>query len=536
MSNFKVGDSVIVTDNTIDPTTGLSYAGWQGRVFAIQEDGNIVVDWDSQTLEAMPQHIIDNAIANNDFFFIRTVASHHLQATKARDKKKDVDSTLATIYAAYGIEYKSEFEEQVESILTGLPIIINVDDYDDDDLERFDLEQFFIEQKIPQNEQAHVTQALAQGLETYYEYIYGYAKYGREPEWLIAERMYVPFIFGFGTNAVVRHKKISEPTKLKIVDYTFSIADPLADQGLPYGLMQLCSYLAQIGSLNVALLTFVAINLQMDDGFRRQAWADSLTKKDVMPLFKWLFAQELADDQLLWWIDYFARALETTSSVGRPLIKFVLEGERLSAETKRTLCWDWLADKKQIGTPPLKWQILQAQANGDKPLLKQLLTQANAPQEAIDQMLLAFDEMENAQTDIEEFFMMSPLLGFQDSGFSVRFIPRYAKRLAIPTLIKCGEDAWSVCDLFLRKHEHDYENAALQQGVADAIQQYSDQLSAEQIKILIERGLKIGQVPVRKQFYKLSTQFYGTHYLQNSLTDNAASLRKWGKKEMAKHQ
>lgn len=424
-------------------------------------------------------------------------------------------------------------ESLIESLITNMPDEF----FDDIEIETFDIQQFFVDLEIPQTEYRFIEKAFGRGLGDYYNHIYGYDKYGKEPEFLIAERMYVPFIFGYGTVHILANKRISKLTKNKIIAYTMRMTDPMIDNGIPYGLMTICSYLVQNNELTLDQLTFVAITMQMEAAGRRSIWGHEVDRAQMTTIVEWLMQQELPTDQLLWWLDYFVMGLESVAPVGRPVVQRILDGDELSAEGKLNLCWHWLHEGDNIGTPPLKWQILHAQANKDKARLQQLLQSAETPADESAEMLATVDKMiqlEEEQDHIGEFFTALPTMGFEDHPMSYRFVPTFAKRLAIPALIDNGEDAWSVCDMFLRKHERDYYNTPLQQGAGDALAKHHGQLTSDQIKTLIERGLEIGQVPVRKQFYKLSTEFFGIEYLQKSLDDNAASIRKWGAKALAK--
>jgi uncharacterized RDD family membrane protein YckC len=61
-NSFKVGDSVVVANNTKEPDLGIDIGGWQGRISEIYEKQNFVcVEWDSVSLRNAP-----------DSFFIKS--------------------------------------------------------------------------------------------------------------------------------------------------------------------------------------------------------------------------------------------------------------------------------------------------------------------------------------------------------------------------------------------------------------------------------------------------------------------------------
>ncbi|MCW5212614.1 hypothetical protein VU04_06860 [Desulfobulbus sp. TB] len=56
--NFQINDSVVVKAGVKEPDTGMDLGGWQGRVTKIEKDNLLCIDWDSLTLNNIPDSYI----------------------------------------------------------------------------------------------------------------------------------------------------------------------------------------------------------------------------------------------------------------------------------------------------------------------------------------------------------------------------------------------------------------------------------------------------------------------------------------------
>ena len=57
--NWAIGESVVVKPDVTDPDTGRDIGGWQGRISAIPDEGEVLtIRWDRLTLRSMPQALL----------------------------------------------------------------------------------------------------------------------------------------------------------------------------------------------------------------------------------------------------------------------------------------------------------------------------------------------------------------------------------------------------------------------------------------------------------------------------------------------
>ena len=226
-------------------------------------------------------------------------------------------------------------------------------------IEVFDLDQFYKNLRIAPNEQPAVTVCFETGLEGYYQHIYGYSKYGKRPGWLIEERMYEPYIFGFGAVEVLRHDSLSLETRLKVVQYAIGAVDVTAEYGIPHGLPVMASFLAAAGKLDPT--TFRSLMIAANFG---EAMFHDWQLDEVQRLFKWLITRtDMPEEERLWWLWHVCVNCEQ-SAMARLLAESLLTHRGLSSENKRALCRAWLNDAS-AGAPPAQWEAVQALLGGD---------------------------------------------------------------------------------------------------------------------------------------------------------------------------
>lgn len=533
MEKFKVGDSVQVRAGVKDLEFHVEIGGWQGRVTDIYTEDNLVdIAWDSQTLLQMPKELLDNCFREGYAIEGFTLPFDEVESAKPRDKEKDVLNALVEIYGRYGLEYQSEMESLVLSManLAGL-FEDEDDDWDDEEpVQTFDIDQFFADLKIESaKEQARIRSCFAQGLEVYYENLYGYRKYGRKPEHLINERMGEPYIFGFGMVEVLRAKRgIKETSKLAICQYTLQTAVPEDEYGVPHGLIVLASYLAETGYL---VADIFRATMQLTNLLRHWIWPWQI--EEAIPLSNWLIAQEaIPNQEKLFWLWHLSMQLNDQYHFGKKLVMHWLEHPNLPNDVKKELVQGWLDNVKHLGTPPAPWRLVMAQVAGDLAAAEQALKEMGASRREIKEVKKLIEEEADDQDLVSRLFSHDPLFNF-DPSFGYLYVPDWLRRIAVLQLAKLGEDAWETAVLYLDS-SREYGSEAINKGVADILSEYADAIPPDELRELIEKGIQIPQVPTRKVFYQLSTRFYGTELLEKTATDNAASIRNWGVKELKK--
>jgi len=96
--NWAIGESIVVKPGVTDPDTGRDLGGWQGRISAILDEGEIVtIQWDSLTLKSMlPAHIAwceEEGLSWSEM----NLAPEEVEPAAARDTQDDVAATIAGI-------------------------------------------------------------------------------------------------------------------------------------------------------------------------------------------------------------------------------------------------------------------------------------------------------------------------------------------------------------------------------------------------------------------------------------------------------
>ena len=533
MSELKVGDSVRVKVGVKDPDFQVEIGGWQGRIkeIYVEDEQFFDIAWDSQTLQQMPKEVLDGCFREGYAIEGWMLALDEVELAKPRDKEKDVLNVLVEIYGRYGLEYQSE----MESLVLSMANIAEMLDFDDDDwddeepVRTFDLDQFFTALQIESDkEQARIRSCFATGLEVYYDYIYGYRKYGRKPEHLINQRMGEPYIFGFGMVEALRAKRgIKETSKLAICQYTLQTAVPEEEYGIPHGLIVLASYLAETGYLEADI--FRAI-MQMTNLLRQWIWPWQI--EEAVQLSNWLIPQEtIPDKEKMFWLWHLSMQLNEFAHMGKKLVHHWLDHPDLASDVKKALVQGWLDEVRHLGTPPAPWRLMMAQTTGNLDEAEKALKEMEASRKEIKEVKAIIEEEANRDV-LSKLFSRDPLYHFSPE-FGYLFTPNWLQRIAVLALVRLGEDAWETAVLYLDS-TRDYGAEALNMGVADIIAEYADAIPPEEIRELIEKGIQIPQVSTRKTFYRLSTRFYGTELLQKTAEDNAASIRNWGAKELKK--
>ncbi len=536
MTTFKIGDSIVVKKGVKDPDFDTDLGGWYGRIKAFNPgDKNFIeIGWDSITLKTMPPNLLALCSSENLDFTTIVLNANEIEPTQARDTIKETQETITEMIAQQQLNDPENDEADDLAVDFFAPIAAHLanedmdwdaeDEYEEEDI--FDIEKFFAFLEIPTSEQQLVEKCLAKGLYKYYIDIYGYEKYGSDLTWLIEDRMYEPFIFGYGTAEIIKNKKVRAETKHKIIAYTLGTTSPAEEYGIPYGLDLILHYLAKenlldTGTFNLIMLTLQANPHNSFDDMPTAGWID---------LSEWIInCPEISTDETTWWIWQLSTKFERSLSFaqGRKVVEFWMNHPQLSSAAKLELCWAWLTDSQEIGSKPITRQLMDAQMVGDVKAVKKLLKELGAePADIAD----AIRNMELIQSEVADpifdFALLSSLAEFV-------WLPSWLKRLAVPFLAQLEEDPLEIC-LTLLDQSRDYKSEGINKGVADVISDYGAQFPPDTLRALIDKGLSIPQVATRKTFYQVSTQFYGNEYMLKTQSDNAASIRKWGQKKLQK--
>lgn len=400
----------------------------------------------------------------------------------------------------------------------------------------FDLKQFYKRLGIAKSEQQAVTVCFEIGLEHYYRHLYGYDKYGKRPGYLIEERMYEPYIFGFGVVEAVRHDALSVETRLKIVQCAFQSIDATKEFGVPHGLPVMASFLADAGKLHPDVFRSMMIAADFEGSM-----FDDWRLDEVRRLFEWLIAEEnMPPAERIWWLWHTCVNCEDGQTAAS-LADSLLTHRGITSKTKRLMCKAWLSDSP-VGKPPAQWEALQALLSGDVDTFAARAAEAGLPptealpsheaieagyDSALDALTDGSDDGESPAASVQLLrkVMVGPL------GMMV-ITPRVLKRTAILALPELGEDSLSLGQQYLGS-DKGYRGDVINQAVAEVIRTYPLQFPASELRALLKRGLKVGGVTTRKVFYQLGADLLGGSYLKLATRDPVRSIRDWAKKKLS---
>lgn len=527
---FQLGDSIIVRPGEQYEELNVDMSGWRGRVMEIDEDGDLLIAWDSQTLLEIPETAVATLLEDEQDWTCMYIEPGAVLPYEPRGKVEDA-LDVARVRSDF---YDIDFDE-----ITDNPLFYDlIEDWDnewDEDWDDwapepppyFDLDQFLYGLEIPPKEHPHIRRALSQGLGQYFYDMYGRYEHGKQPADLIPNNMGIPFIFGYGALAVIDHKKISQDTKVKICQYALATPNPIYEDGLPYGLITLLGYLAETGDLPLPLFQLGMINLEFGGvgSFRRSIWHFGTRREAVLALLNWLAIHpEIAADEKLFWVWRWSLESEFDPHLVKALANAWLAHPGVPNETKQHLCWAWLRDaKKEVGAPPQAWQIMNAFMSGDREKLEQLLAGMEGASD------LPFPEIMPPSADDGEAGLIYQLL---HGPHDLWLVPAPLKRMAIPALARLGDDPQTVAEMFWDSGDSDYYIDAIHNGIADLLREFQEQIPPAELRRLVEQGLNFSRVNVRKTFHALALELYGDEYLAQALQDVAKSLRTWAKKQI----
>jgi len=393
----------------------------------------------------------------------------------------------------------------------------------------FDLKRFYQQLDIPLAEQKLVAFCLERGLKSYYGCVYGDAK--KAPAGGLRARMQQPFVFGFGVVEITRQAALSPETRLKTVGHALEQIDVEAEYGTPHGLPAMLSFLAHADRLEPELFRSVMIAADFEGGL-----FEDWPLEEVLELLNWVLERaDLPAAERLWWVWYIALRGEPPA-LCRSLAETLLAHAALTPAEKCALCRGWL-DDEPVGQAPAQWEAMQAMLHGDVEAFAKYSAEAGMPvpeklpsaaeleadfDSALDSLLDTDDDVEPPLLPVAMFRRM--LVG--PMGI-VPLTPLVYRREALFALAGLGEEPLALCQRYLDSARGEIHADAVNLGVADVLAAYSQQMPAEEVRALVERGVAVSSAATRKAFYQLGADLFGDEYAARAAADPAKSVRDW---------
>jgi len=399
----------------------------------------------------------------------------------------------------------------------------------------FDLKRFYRNLQIPSAEQALVADCLQRGLKSYYGCVAGPGK--KAPAGGLKDRLQQPYVFGFGVVEMLREPALSADTCLKAVAWALEQIDVEAEYGTPHGLPTMLSYLAHHARLEPVLFRSVMIAADFEG-----ALFDDWQFEEVHELLNWVLERGgLPHSEALWWAWYITLHCEPPG-ICRSLAETLMAHAALTPADKRGLCRAWL-DDSAVGTPPAQWEAMQAMLRGDVEGFARYSAEAGMPvpeklpsareleadfDTALDALLDSEDGVEPPLLPVAMFRRM--LVG--PMGI-VPLTPLVYRREALFALAGLGEEPLALCQHYLDSARGELHADAINQGVADVLAAYSQQMPPDEVRALVERGVAASSAPTRKAFYQLGAELFGEDFAARAADDPAKLVRDWAAKRAA---
>ncbi|MFQ5340142.1 MAG: hypothetical protein ACE5F6_01200 [Anaerolineae bacterium] len=349
---------------------------------------------------------------------------------------------------------------------------------------KFSLKRFYKELNISQDERPLIDEAMGKGLEKYYSDLYGYDKYGKEPVFLIDERMGEPYIFGYAAVRILHHEGISARTKRAVAEYTLAITRPGGEFGTPHGLSVAVSYLVAGGHLRGQQLASAVRSLAGE-----QDVFVSMTAEDTRALTDGLIAdQELSLEERLDLLNFLLIRCQYAFARGKEMLERALETPAISREQKKTLC-TWIIHGRAQGRQE-GLNVLEALMRGEE--------------------AGAFPQLTAA---------------------SLGLVPEYLKRHAIVGLAQVEGDPAAVARRYLGAGKR-YDAVPFDQAVGDIIETYHAEMSPAEVREMVEQGARASAFQTRLRFYQLGLKLYGPQFIRPALEDRSKKVQKWARKQL----
>ena len=123
-AGLKVGDSVQVVPGTKDPDYDTDLSGWQGEVTELDEDeqGNplVLVEWDSQTLENIPDEAIEKSEEDGLSWTEMYLLESEVKRAARRDTPQQRQASQAQRAAQFPWAYLGEQGRRIQTVLQGV--------------------------------------------------------------------------------------------------------------------------------------------------------------------------------------------------------------------------------------------------------------------------------------------------------------------------------------------------------------------------------------------------------------------------------
>ena len=531
---FAPDTPITVKAGTLYEPFELDISHWNGRIVGQVQENDYLVRWDKPTIEAIPGWVVASWIETGEDWSCMELEAKNLQpATRPRDKEDDWFDAFCQRLNDHGITpnflSSPTFVSEMNQFDDKMDIGFNEDDIAEfEDYEKwdyFDFEEFVDRLQIPPKQHKPLLAALKRSQKVYEQDNY----FNRfSPQVFLEEHLIMPRAFGYALVSALNDSKLSRLTKVKLCQYTLDEMDPYDRGGIPYGLINMLAFLAREKMLVIPVFGLILFTLDYSRKgmFGHFNWLEDLNdKSELVDLLEWLLQQEeINDDELIWWFWRFATMCDKVHhSWGKALIATWCASEKSNA-TKKRLLHAWLEDGYQpAGTAPIAWQMTDAQQAGDIEKLLAIYEQAGITPTA-EELALLQEQADLMQETIEE----NPFASIRQLMGRFELIPPYFKRASVVELVHMGE---SIDDLTDRYWNSNAEDTMTQQGIADALIAFHDQLDQEQIQDYVKQGIRHSSYQVRHAFHKVAVQLLGQQYLSQALKDDSKAVRNWAKKQ-----
>lgn len=116
---MKLGDSVAVKPETVDPDFGIGIGGWQGRVIQIDED-LVLIEWDSVTLNQLDFSIVERSIEEKLNWKCMWLYTHDVERAAPRDDPQDVAAAQHRLHLQVIWLWLGEQGQRITEVLEGV--------------------------------------------------------------------------------------------------------------------------------------------------------------------------------------------------------------------------------------------------------------------------------------------------------------------------------------------------------------------------------------------------------------------------------
>ena len=120
-AGFRVGDSVVVEPEVVDPDLGVDIGGWCGRVAEEPNaEGMVLISWDSVTLQNMPDSVIVQCEEQGLDWTGMVLRVQEVEPTSPKDTKADVAQVVEELGKKYAWIYLGEEGHRISKVLAGV--------------------------------------------------------------------------------------------------------------------------------------------------------------------------------------------------------------------------------------------------------------------------------------------------------------------------------------------------------------------------------------------------------------------------------